>query len=248
MRTPTDFTNWRFPIVLTALCCVLLSAGCGLFWGDDPTTDPEEKGLVGRFPFSGNASNTAPEHNFACTVHGAELVSDRSGQEREAYSFEEGTWIDCGNVFNELQVPYSIALWVKPNTVAGNQTLFMTDPNDEGLPYYGLRIKIVDGSLMTFYGDGTHAGRSGRRGAHSEPLLTANKWSHLAAVVASPDSMRLYIDGEEVSAVISGTGGAMTHNAKSALFGVGATDGALDDMHLYNRALGTSEVLALYGQ
>ena len=69
---------------------------------------------------------------------------------------------------------------------------------EQSVPYYGLRLKTVDGTLETFYGDGTVAGVSGRRGTTSGAILSAGEWVHYAAVVESRNEMRLFVNGSEV--------------------------------------------------
>lgn len=194
-------------------------------------------GLVGRFSFSGDVRNTAPGERFRCReVVGAELTTDRFGTPDQAVLFEPGDHVGCGDVFNNVDLPYTVMLWARPTTVAGNQTLFISDFNKAG-PYHGLRIKILDGQLDTFYGDGTSAGIGGRRGATSPVLIEAGEWVHLAAVVESHDVMRLYVNGKEVSASLSGYGGDIVHNSGPAVFGQGTTDAAIDDVYLLQGAV-----------
>ncbi|MEL6616163.1 MAG: LamG domain-containing protein, partial [Bacteroidota bacterium] len=155
--------------------------------------------------------------------------------------------VDCGNVFNDLALPLTLSVWARMETVVGNHTLFMTDYNEAFDAYYGVRIKIIDGSLEAFYGDGTRAGISGRRGARSEPILAAGEWVHLAAVLASPTDLTLYVDGQAVGATTEGYGGALRQSEGTMQFGTGTTNGAIDEAYLYSRALTADEVQVLYG-
>ncbi|MEM1054544.1 MAG: LamG domain-containing protein [Bacteroidota bacterium] len=195
------------------------------------------QGLLGRFSFDGDVRNSVPGERFRCKENnGAELTTDRFGSPEKALLLSPGDIVTCDNVFEGIGVPYTVMVWARPTTVAGNQTLFMTDFNTSG-PYYGLRIKILDGTLDTFYGDGTVRGRQGRRGTTSPPLLEAGEWVHLAAVVESRDEMRLYIDGQEVPSTISGTGGPMRHNDGPTSFGSLTSNTAIDDFYLFQGAV-----------
>jgi hypothetical protein len=83
-------------------------------------------GLVGWWPFSGNANDFSGNGNNG-TVNGATLTTDRFGQSNNAYSFDGiNDFISFLSDFDyEL---FTINLWIKPNLITGiTQVVFDSD-------------------------------------------------------------------------------------------------------------------------
>ncbi len=75
-------------------------------------------GLVGYWPFNGNANDQTPNGNNG-TVNGATLTTDRFGNNNSAYSFDGiSNYITVmdNNVFNMQN--FTISTWVKNNSTA----------------------------------------------------------------------------------------------------------------------------------
>ena len=69
-----------------------------------PTYVPSN-GLVGYWPFNGNANDESGNGNNG-TVNGATLTADRNGVANKAYSFDYTT-VGFGTKTDEIYIPYS---------------------------------------------------------------------------------------------------------------------------------------------
>ncbi|CAF4480378.1 unnamed protein product [Rotaria socialis] len=151
--------------------------------------------------------------------------------------------------------PYSVAIWIKPTSVAGGTIMHLSSltngaqPNGWCLPIMGLtsagRIAINswNGGNMPVTGS-------------SVPL---NTWTHVVGTYSSINGLRLYVNG-----VLSGSSGAysfaaggvpMTITLGSSLLGLGVCNtgtiqmgqfyGSLDEFRVYARELTVAEVVGL---
>ena len=78
-------------------------------------------GLVGWWPFNGNANDESGNGNHG-TVNGAMLTSDRNGEGNKAYSFDGiNDNIGLGNFFNYTS--FSISMWIKPGNQNGHAVI-----------------------------------------------------------------------------------------------------------------------------
>lgn len=137
---------------------------------------------------------------------------------------------------------FSVAVWVRP---AGAQTENQGVVEKHGAgggfflrmsPTMVPRIAIANGSTTPELGAGA--------------ALAANVWSHLAATYDSgTQTLRLYVNG---GAPVSSTGIAPPGANTAALhigndYGINRFAGNIDDVRLYNRPLGATEVAVLAG-
>ena len=79
-------------------------------------------GLVGWWPFNGNANDESGNGNNG-TVNGATLTSDRNGSANSAYSFNGiSNYIEClSNSTLQVSNAYSISLWFNSNLFNNGQ-------------------------------------------------------------------------------------------------------------------------------
>jgi hypothetical protein len=197
------------------------------------------EGLVAYYPLNGNAVDESP-NGFHGTVHGARPCKDRFGNEDCAYQFFNDDYIDFGDVFNDINIPFSISLWVfctqYPLGIFNSDCFYR-----EGMSiYFGFWFQISnDGSLQVSYGDGGCAGVQCRRSRFSNEPVPLNRWIHVAASVNGSDDMKLYVNGLEVEGYYNGGGGELTHNQwRAFLSGYQGNGSKIDDVRIYNRAVG----------
>lgn len=222
---------------------------------------PPIDGLVAYYPFNGNAKDESG-NKYDGIVHGATLTEDRFGNQKQAYKFDGiDDYIDCGDILNDLNVPFTISAWI--NIQAYDKTkhmnIFKSDMIDQIDPlpnYYGIMFQvsnvIMNGEvnldeprLRISYGDGTGNGRQMRRTKDSNANLLINQWVHVASVARGQEDMDLYINGESASGPYSGTGGNMAHNNWHAFIGY-LYYGSIDELYIFNKALSNAEILQLY--
>lgn len=214
-----------------------------------------DDGLVAYYPFNGNAEDESQNDNHGIPI-GALLAEDRYGQSDRAFAFD-GTarYIDCGDALNDLQLPYTFTAWIKPEPVYGR--VFSSDSPDYNTGnYHGFWVTLLPtGSIHMSYGDGTGRSPSDRRSIFSENVVPFGVWSHVTMVVRGARDMEVYHDGERVGGSYSGSGGNMVHNSYKMLIAANMQSaeaykyftGSIDDIRIYDRALGGEEIAALYG-
>ena len=85
----------------------------------------------------------------------------------------------------------------------------------------------------------------------SDAVLTANKWTHLAAVWTGTN-IRLYVDGVQQSSAPSVTGSTVNNTNYNLTIGVASNyiapyfNGTIDEVRIYNRSLSAQEIQLLY--
>ena len=215
-------------------------------------------GLVGYWPFCGNANDESGNGNNG-TVNGATLTTDRFGNANKAYDFNS-------NNNNYIQTAIGI-----------HDTLTFSAWFKCGVPtkYYGMIYSYGDSSATgsTYSGQimGPHpnwvsAGHVGKfhSYAFNNSYLTEiiptqysddNNWHNVIITYIPNDKIYFYYDGVFISntplnafPIIQGivTFGRDLNNNAGATSNQGKFDGTLDDIGIWNRALTQAEITQLY--
>ncbi len=222
--------------------------------------DTEMESPILYYPFNGNAQDGSGNGHDG-QVNNTILVSDRFGNENSAYEFNgETSYIDCGDILNDLQVPFTICAWIKLFSNDTGQPIFATEIHESFTSHnyhgmgLGLSIYAGDGStlldgnqLSTRYGDGLGIGYQYRRTKHGTSFLPTNEWIHVSSVVEAPQDMKLYINGIDDFGSYSGTGGEVVHNSWHAYIGV-SFHGQIDDIQVFDKALSAEQINILYNE
>lgn len=202
-------------------------------------------------PFNGNAMDISGNGNNG-TVSGAALTTDRFGNPNQAYLFNGTSDYIALNSFaalaptNEL----TVSMWAKASSTTSN-CLFeiITDsPSDRCV---GCAQYSNGGSTMMLWDYGNLSG-GGRTTATGIPIDNAS-WHHYVYTLSQSGNLKqMYLDG---SAVSNSAYGLSCMNKNKPFYIGSATDsiggdlrfhGSIDDVCIYNRALNSSEVSALY--
>jgi hypothetical protein len=204
-----------------------------------PTYVPTN-GLVGWWPFNGNANDESGNGNNG-TVHGATLTTDRFGNAGKAFSFDGvNDYINAHQVLTN----YSVSLWFKP--------ISFTNQFNNLFDYENTYAELTNDS--TIYA----------RAQYSTPpsigVITNYKnnlgaWHHLVVTYNAQNStMNVYIDNVNHFTSTPNSQGIYhpTDNNDSMYFGgyflqnINYFNGIIDDIGTWNRELNTSEVNDLY--
>jgi hypothetical protein len=218
---------------------LLLSVFCTAFsFAQVPNYVPTN-GLVGWWPFNGNANDESGNNNNG-TVNGATLTTDRNGQINKAYNFDGNDYIEV-NRSNSIEPTNQItyACWVFMNSGFNGSTFFVKG-YQVGLGSYGYSI-----SLAALSSGGTYGGNS------INTTVQQNRWYYMLTTYDG-NSCKLYIDGQLVHT--SNPNGTLQYNNLNLFMGVSNTptvpvvylNGKLDDIAIWNRALTQQEVTNLY--
>lgn len=223
-------TTWRLLLTFWAATMGLLASGQNLIDFED--------GLVGYYPFNGNADDKSGHGNDG-TVKGATLTTDRFGQANGAYAFDGRS--------HSLRIPHSatldfsqqqaftLSLWIRPKDASSGCLLFKNF--DYGLKWGGLQ------EVLTVY-TGTEGGFINA----AFDQWNMESWYNLV-LVQEANRLTLYINGKRN---LSLPQPHRTVQQREDLFIGGHPyywgdfEGAIDDICLFNRALNELEIQAMY--
>ncbi len=219
-------------------------------------------GLVGWWPFNGNA-NDESGNNLNGTVIGSNLTTDRIGNSNSAFDFNFNN-ASFGSQNHEIYIPYSpvlnvnqisVSVWLYPrayfwpsnpgsSAIINRYQYGYSNPNGQAWGI-GFTESSVSGSIIT--SNGTAA-----TSVTSNLALALNTWHHLV-LTYDLVNIKLFIDG--VLSSVQPYNGAMNISGNSGI-SIGEsnqangywhhTDGKIDDIGIWNRALTACEIQNLY--
>lgn len=201
-------------------------------------------GLVGFYPFSGNANDVTTFENHG-TLEGPILTEDRLGNPNAAYRFDgvddRITIPDAPELF--LNENFTISAWVLPEEI---KTQFImvkgTNVNGPNAAPYSLSTSGTEDYIFSTRPDGQLV--QARDGSY-----TTGEWI-LMTGVKEGSSMKLYINGVFLAEEIAE--GELVDNTSSLIIGTrlqlpsSTFKGAIDDIRIYNRALSAVEVGSIF--
>ncbi|MEV6878609.1 LamG-like jellyroll fold domain-containing protein [Amycolatopsis sp. NPDC051128] len=198
---------------------------------------------IAAYPFDENAGTVAKDiagGHDATLVGGASWTAGKSGSALAVNG--SGQYADTGAALLNTEGSYSAAAWVKFTAVGdGFQTVVSQDGDSNSaffLQYSGADHRLA----MSFVGTRALAPTA------PEP----NRWYHVVGVRdAASGTLKLYVDGQPVATKSVCLGEASTGHTVigRGKYGGGPVDylnGAVDQVHVYDRALSDAEVSALY--
>jgi uncharacterized protein (TIGR02145 family) len=198
------------------------------------------EGLVGWWPFNGNANDESGNGN-----HGAEYgvlpAQDRNGVSSAAFSFGGSQHIEVSN-WNALQgaEAFSVSFWAKQPTNFGWLVCFGQSSNGKG---------FVSGTYH--WGGNSIGGQLWRYDFVSSTFASVeqNTWCNIAFVYGS-NVLKVYRNGQLITSqavdyVDVQLGAGILNFGKQVDF-FEYYNGTLDDIGIWNRALTDAEVMALY--
>jgi hypothetical protein len=228
------------------------SAGNSIQYSNEVTLSTQDSipswltnGLVGYWPFNGNANDESGTGNNG-TVTGSLLTIDRFGSIDKAYSFNgNGDIINTTTPFYNAGSNHSICMWFKLTSSNPTQSLFNTNPH----VIEGYNINLQANPLNTIgfgLGNGSSWNIANPIGSYFNYLTDLNNW-HILTISTSGNNYQFYIDGVLMYSYNCST--LPSNQISNVVFGGtlvgingGYFTGALDDIRIYNRALSASEV------
>ena len=240
---------------------VLLTLGLVLFSQFTNAQVPSyvpTNGLVGYWPFNGNANDESGNGNNG-VVSGATLTTDRFGNSNKAYSFNGINNFISTQDSNSLSVlnDITISAWVFDFSDSQNyQTILNKRIN--GNWSYGL-------SLSFYYGPGgspteinkVFSGRRNNFGAQTEyrfsnDQISFGQWLHLVVRIQN-NTISFYKNGADMGVNIFGNQFSIPMINQAIGITIGSNgdngewfNGKLDDIGIWNRALTQEEIVGLF--
>jgi hypothetical protein len=203
-------------------------------------------GLVGWWPFNGNANDESGNGNDG-VVNGATLTEDRFGNAERAFSFDgidDFIEIQDNESLELLNTDFTINVWIYPQDENGNHIWYKGLSTGNNNNKYLFRWNQ---SQFAFHINGSGLGTG--IWAYSE-LAETTSW-RMGTIVKLGNNISFFIDGllsssSTFSNPIPNTTGNNVRIGGSEPNGGGAWFGLLDDIAIYNRALTEQEIQNLY--
>ena len=205
-------------------------------------------GLVGYWPFCGNANDESGNGNNG-TVNGATLTTDRFGVANKAYSFNSNyISVPHNTQFDfETNNSVSVSLWMNPSLVAGS--VCVQKQSGVGATQNGFNVGFLN---VNSYLAGISQKVPGVMSYASTPSsgLNVNNWYHFVYVFSNGNAS-LYLNGVLIHTQTD-PGSVVGNSTTDLIFGYGLPSnsvyfkGKLDDIAVYKRALTQQEITNLY--
>ena len=212
-------------------------------------------GLVGWWPFTGNANDSSGNGNNGTVLAGTILAFDRFNNINSSYEVDgincpdaKGISLPC-SIDNSLE--YSVSVWYKTlDSTKTDQSIFNSFPHS----YIAVNYNLTSGfgnKTCSFYGNGGWLVYGGTINWNTYNLT---EWHHIL-VVKSTSSIKYYQDGnlEYSQPMLAGyNSGSFTSIVIGAISVNGGSQcyetfkGKLDDIGVWNRALDSCEIKDLY--
>ena len=214
-------------------------------------------GLVGYWPFNGNAKDQTSFENHG-TVKGATLTTDRCDRGNSAYEFNGiDNFIEVANSESLSNVEsITMSAWILLDSLRNREQGILTkwfqlQDCDKNTDAYDLLIsksdntgnipKLVGATSRYFYYQN-----------QSTDTITNSIWQHVLFVHDKNIGGKLYLDGEVVN--IYSQNGSICSSTNPLYFGADNNfgklwrffDGKIDDIAIWNRPLSDSEVVQVY--
>jgi hypothetical protein len=211
-------------------------------------------GLVGYWPFNGNANDESGNENHG-TVNGATLAPDRFGNSGKAYGFDGNDNIVVLNNNSLNNTSFTISAWVKLPNFNNPFYEILTkgcdlDENYE-LLIYGSQIDAGAVETAIKFSNGSRSGTGGSGIPNNCPnKVISDQWQFISATYdVSSGYLRTYING--VPNCIDLLSRTPKTNTTNLIFGSDPCLGRfhignIDDIAIYNRALTPQEITAMY--
>jgi hypothetical protein len=220
-----------------------------------PTYVPTN-GLVGYWPFNGNANDESGNGNNGI-VNGATLTSDRFGNVNSAYQFDginNNILIPDNSIYNfESSGQFSISYWVRFISISNVQgSIIICKQTGSGITQDGWSSYVdVDTLPRTRFQNGSPTSLAD---LSAITKVQINKDYFIAVTFDKiQNQVKYYIDG--VFQVQSAVGnGLIGNNGNGIIIGkpswiysnAKGIDGKIDDIAIYNRAISQVEINQLY--
>lgn len=216
------------------------------------------KGLIGKFYFSGNASDSSGLGNHG-TVNGATLTTDRCGNSNAAYYFDGiNDNITVSNVGKGLN-NFSYSIWVYASVIPGEG--MYTYPFCLGNSDISHNIALCNNSMKGWSAGSSNDGTPVLSLLSMGSQINRFKWYHLV-LIRDASNLKLYVNGVLNTNDVSYDGFNKSNGGKDASYPdncsvyIGSRgylsqfffNGKIDDIRIYNRVINDDEIDSLFNE
>lgn len=199
-------------------------------------------GLVAFYPFNGNA-NDESGHNNNGVVTGAIFATDRLGNNNSCYSFDGNSRIVCPDFGLPIgNTARTISAWIKAEQL---QSLMGSGIPPGHIVKYGVELNETQHCNVTLWGNNIRfsnwSSPPDAEYAFTHPI---GEWFQVITRLDEENVVSLFING----AMVYSTSVEIWNTISSGALILGdfLTNGKLDDVRIYNRALTQQEIADLY--
>jgi hypothetical protein len=232
------------PVIIIFIAVLLIGSG-GMFAAIYLGGQGEialQKGLVGHWKMDGNVKDSTPYGNDG-TIVGATLTTDRKGQSDKSYNFDGSSYISMGNSadFNFSTEDFTISVWAKANSGTNGRGII----NKGGWSSNGYYIsEAYSPAYIYYFGVKDSSGYK----VVQLPLQETWGWTHIVGI-KTENHIEAWVNGNYVGQW-NGTIGSLSNPSKNLEIGRSFNpsyfNGSIDEVRVYNRALSSDEIKALY--
>ena len=254
-NTTLSNNNQLFRCIIAKASCTETSSVATLNVNEAIPSNVPSDGLVGYWPFNGNANDESGNGNNGTPINGVLLTTDRFNNSNCAYSFDgiDDRIFVNNSIFNNGS-DFTFSGWYYlnnlPNSNNGNNSHILLNTS----PHNGLGFAMNWGSSNKYsisVGNGSPSTSWNTLfNANSNQDITTNSWK-LLTLIKSSTTYYLYVNGILDQTWVASNlvesyqyklyfGGCDPLNSNEVL------DGKLDDIAIYNRALTQEEITQLY--
>ncbi len=213
------------------------------------------EGLVGYWPFSGNA-NDFSGNDYHGITYGPLLWEDRFGNEKSSYRFDG---IDDSILIKGInEVVLSFSCWIA--TGSSNKKNILTTLNGGvATPNYGVLFSVPEDKPAFFVGTSFGAwGDPGNFMMEGDAIVNDGQWHHIVVTIdpSNSNNCSMYVDGLFATAQTTGDITAVDFSVlENRDYSIGVErdsdypfNGYIDQIRFYNRWLNQNEVELLFNE
>lgn len=230
------------------LACICIIGNPRGYAQEIPNYVPDE-GLLGWWPFSGNAFDQSGNNNHG-VVYGAALAEDRNGQVNSCYNFNgSGNYIDLPGSFFPVGSNHTIAMWFQlTDSTHITNTFYNTYPHRYESMGYNTYFLNQPYGFSYCIGDGVNWNPCGAN-ASFYPEFQKAGWNHIV-FAKSGQTWNFYLNGTLVHTYLEnnvfGPFGSSIYLGAITCCSGEYFYGRLDDIGIWDRALMEEEIIALF--
>ena len=218
-----------------------------------PLSSSLTNGLVGYWPFCGNANDESGNGNNGI-INGATLTTDRFGNPNRAFNFNGNNYIEIpsSSVFDTNNI--SVSMWVSSANIQRQMALIRLNYTNASNEQFGIVLNDLNQygvAVAAKYNNPNCVASLGWQKNEKIQNILDNNYHHIVGTI-SGNSLKIYIDG--ILAQSQTTNFSQTSNCWGGDIQIGRnwsnfTDffsGKIDDIGIWNRALTANEIQQLY--
>jgi hypothetical protein len=196
--------------------------------------------------------------NYNGTGTAIQYAAGRYGQAADFNGSSSNVELPTGSPFNDSDTIKSISAWVKADTTSSRVYPFSIGSTTTDNQFFNFGYLGDSNNILVFMRNGSNSNQA----YHSASTTTDTNWHHIV-VQTTGSAVEIYLDGESqsVSSTYAGSGSASSwisyinytgtvraNIGTNASFGPQYSNGQIDQVRFFNKALSAAEVTTLYNE